>query len=75
MSGPSADAYSQLLRGVYKETNAPWVVLDYPELVSYISGLNTDRFFEALDLVFSDGLRTGMFPRLRIWSFPEPEEE
>jgi hypothetical protein len=65
------DRYTPLLLDVYRETNVPCVVLDYPELVSYSSGLSTDGFFEALDKVFLHGLQTGMFPRLRIWSFPE----
>jgi hypothetical protein len=68
------DKYTPLLLDVYKETDVPCVVLDYPELVSYTSGLNTEGFFEALDRVFSYGLNTGMFPRLRIWSLPEPED-
>jgi hypothetical protein len=68
------DRYTPLLLDVYRETNVPCVVLDYPELVSYTSRLSTDGFFEALDKVFLHGLQTGMFPRLRIWSFPEPED-
>jgi hypothetical protein len=69
------DQYSPLLLEVHKETEVPCVVLDYPELVSYVSGLSTDGFFEALDRVFSYGLQTGMFPRLRIFSFPEAKED
>jgi|GEM_PF-531095 len=68
------DQYSRLLLDVYKDTEVPCVVLDYPELVSYVNGLSTDGFFEALDRVFSHGLQTGMFPRLRIWSFPDADE-
>jgi hypothetical protein len=68
------DEYTPLLLDVYKETDVPCVVLDYPELVSYASGLDTEGFFAALDRVFSHGLNTGLFPRLRIWSFPEPED-
>jgi hypothetical protein len=65
------DEYSPLLLDVYEETGVPCVALDYPELTSYVTGLSADEFFEALDRVFSYGISTGMFPRLRIWSLPD----
>lgn len=67
------DQYTPLLMEVFKDSGVPCIALDYFELVSYVRGLDADGFFGAFNRVFSHGLETGMFPRLRILSPPEQE--
>jgi hypothetical protein len=60
--------YTPPILSMAKETEVPCVVLDYPELRDYVTGLdNEESFIRALDRVFSHGIETGQFPRLRIW--------
>jgi hypothetical protein len=42
-------------------------VLDYPELQAYTGMSSREKFFEAYDMVYNHGQKTGEFPRLRIW--------
>jgi hypothetical protein len=61
-------AYSPPILELSQETQMPCITLDYPELVSYATRLSgQESFFQAFDRVFSHGIETGMFPRLRLW--------
>jgi hypothetical protein len=65
--------YSPPVLEVSKETQVPCIALDYAELQMYTGLSSENRFFEAFDLVFSHGSKTGEFPRLRIWSVSEDD--
>lgn len=59
--------YSDLILPMAKDTLVPCIPLDYTELHMYTSNLREeDDFFSAYDRVFSHGVESGMFPRLRF---------
>lgn len=61
-------AYSPLILKLSKETQIPCIALDYAELQIYMTHLSSaESFFQAYDRVFSHGIKSGLFPRLRIW--------
>lgn len=60
--------YTPCILKLWKEAQIPCIALDYAELQMYVTRLsNEGSFLEAFDRVFSHGVRTGQFPRLRIW--------
>lgn len=60
--------YSPPILSLAKEIQVPCIILDYPELHEYVTGLGSlVSFLVAFDRVFSHGVETGEFPRLRIW--------
>jgi len=59
--------YSPPIIELSKDTQVPCIALDYPELQAYTGLSSQVKFFEAFDLVFSHGDKTGELPRLRIW--------
>ncbi len=71
--------YNRQILSMAHKLQVPCIVLDYPELLMYMTRLKSDKsFFEAFDRVYSIGVRTGQFPRLRIWpqgSFSEGGED
>lgn len=61
-------AYTPLILKLWKETQIPCIALDYAELQAYVTHLSSEgSFFQAFDRVFSHGVKTEQFPRLRIW--------
>jgi len=59
--------YSDLVLPMAKDTQVPCIPLDYTELHMYTSNLREeDDFFSAYDRVFTHGVESGMFPRLRF---------
>jgi hypothetical protein len=60
--------YTPPIISLSRETRVPCVPLDYSELHMYTKHLEgEEEFFHALDRVFVHGMKTGVFPRLRIW--------
>lgn len=60
--------YTPPILSLAKETQVSCIILDYPELHEYVTGLGSEiSFLGAFDRVFSRGVETGQFPRLRIW--------
>ena len=60
--------YSPPILKLSEETQVPCIALDYGELHMYMAKLSSEEaFFQAFDRVFSHGVKTGKFPRLRIW--------
>ncbi len=59
--------YSPPIIELSKDTQVPCIALDYSELQAYTGLSSQVKFFEAFDLVFSHGDKTGDLPRLRIW--------
>jgi hypothetical protein len=59
--------YSPPIIELSKDTQVPCIALDYPELQAYTGLSSQVKFFEAFDLVFYHGQKTGELPRLRIW--------
>lgn len=61
------DEYTPPMIELYGKTTVPCIPLSYSELHQYTRHLKSDEaFFEAFLKVFSHGLESGMFPRLRI---------
>lgn len=61
-------AYSPSILELSEETQIPCIALDYAELQQYMTYLSSvEAFFQAFDRVFSHGIKTRLFPRLRIW--------
>jgi hypothetical protein len=61
------DEYTKRAVAVAEAVAASCIPLDYNELHTYTKNLrDEDSFFYAIDTVFSKGLETGMFPRLRF---------
>lgn len=61
------DEYTPKLLDVSHDTGAPCIALSYSELYQYTAHLRGDEaFFGAFLRVFDHGVRTGMFPRLRL---------
>lgn len=59
--------YSPPLLSLAKELSVSCIPLDYPELHMYTMHLDDEGdFVEAWDRVFTHGVQTGMFPRLRF---------
>jgi hypothetical protein len=67
--------YSPLIIELSKDTQVPCIALDYPELQAYTGMSSQDKFFEAFDLVFSHGQKTGELPRLRIWLVDDEDSQ
>ena len=59
--------YSPPIIELSKDTQVPCIALDYPELRAYTGLSSQVKFFEAFDLIFYHGQKTGELPRLRIW--------
>ena len=60
--------YTPHVLKLWEEAQIPCIALDYAELQMYVTHLsNEESFFQAFDRVFSHGVKTGQFPRLRIW--------
>ena len=59
--------YTSMTMKVFEEVKRPCIPLEYKELHSYTMNLkNEQKFFEALDTVFSIGKESSIFPRLRF---------
>lgn len=59
--------YTPPLLNLARELSAPCLPLDDPELHMYTRHLNDEEaFVEAWDRVFTHGVESGMFPRLRF---------
>lgn len=67
--------YSPPLIELSNDTQVPCIALDYPELQAYTGMSSQDKFFEAFDLVFSHGQKTGELPRLRIWLVDDQDSQ
>jgi hypothetical protein len=60
--------YTPRILKLWKEAQIPCIALDYAELQMYATHLSGEEsFFQAFDRVFSHGVKTEQFPRLRIW--------
>jgi len=59
--------YSPPILDLSRETGVPCIALDYGELHMYTLMSSESKFWEAFDLVYALGVKTGEFPRLRIW--------
>lgn len=59
--------YSPPILDLSRETGVPCIALDYGELQMYTQLRSQSHFFEAFDVVYSHGSKTGEFPKLRIW--------
>ena len=68
-------AYSPPIIELSKDTQVPCIALDYPELQAYTGMSSQVKFFEAFDLVFSHGQKTGELPRLRIWLVDDEDSQ
>lgn len=59
--------YSHAILSMAEQTHVPCIALDYTDLHMYTAYLRSeDLFFEAYDVVFANGIKTGAFPRLRF---------
>ncbi len=67
--------YSPPIIELWNDTQVPCIALDYPELQAYTGMSSQAKFFEAFDLVFFHGQKTGKLPRLRIWSVDDEESQ
>jgi hypothetical protein len=65
--------YSPPILDLSRETGVPCIALEYGELDMYTRMSSESKFFEAFDLVSSHGLKTGEFPKLRIWLTDDEE--
>jgi len=61
-------SYSEQILKLAREIQIPCVALGYQELVQYSQLSSPAKFLQALDFIYSEGVRVGQFPRLRIWS-------
>ncbi|AXA54720.1 hypothetical protein ACNT2N_14305 [Pseudomonas thivervalensis] len=61
------DEYTPPMLELYKATGVACIPLSYTELHQYTRFIEGDEhFYDAFNKVFSHGLETGMFPRLRV---------
>jgi len=60
--------YTPRILRLLKEAQIPCIALDYGELQMYVTHLSDEEsFVQAYNRVFSLGVKTEKFPRLRIW--------
>jgi hypothetical protein len=60
--------YTPRILKLWKDAQIPCIALDYAELQMYVTHLSSEEsFFQAFDRVFTHGVKTEQFPRLRIW--------
>jgi len=60
--------YSPPILDLSRETGVPCIALGYGDLHMYTLMSSESKFWEAFDLVYAHGVKTGEFPKLRIWS-------
>lgn len=61
------EEYTKRTLAIAEAVSVSCIPLEYTELHSYTMNLHTeDSLLYAMDTVFSEGRKTGMFPRLRF---------